>query len=63
MNHSAYIWAMIIGSLILEAICFYNIFILRSGGMSFILIIPIISFVAGIYLLFATRNKQNDKKD
>jgi len=63
MNYKPFAIAMIVGSVIIEAICFYNIYILKSGGLSVMLIMPILSLIAGLYILFSKEPTDDNSQE
>lgn len=56
--------ALIVGSVIMEYICFKNIYILKYPGKPTVLIFPVFFFITGVILLIFSKNRKNtDDKD
>ncbi len=64
MNTKPYAIALIIGSVLLELVCFKNIYILQLPGKPTVLILPVFFFITGVILLIFNKNRKNaDEKD
>ena len=65
MNYKHYAIAMIAGSVVLEYICFKNLYVMQYPGLTTVLILPIIFFFTGIGLLILGKrqNKDNQKDE
>ena len=63
MNAKPYGIALIVGSVILEYLCFKNIYILKLPGNPIVLILPVFFLLTGVILLIFNNNKSKDEKD
>ncbi len=64
MNAKPYGIALIVGSVLLEHLCYENIYTLKLPGNPIVLILPILFLLTGVILLiFSKKNKSNDEKD
>jgi len=64
MNAKPYAIAMIVGSILLEYLCFNNIYVLKLPGKPTVLILPVFFFITGVILLiFNKKRKNTDEKD
>ncbi len=60
MNHKVYAIALIIGSVLMELYTFNKIYFEQTTAAGAFIILPIMSFVAGLYLLLGKKEKQNE---